>query len=65
MNTYPHAPSRAAPRAPCSTPAGTPGLVSVKVLVWCHCCHCSLNFGYKGSHFSSQTVSFCYKAIRI
>ena len=25
MNTYPHAPSRAVPRAPCSTPAGTPG----------------------------------------
>ena len=40
-------------------------LVGVELLIWCHCCHCSLNFGYKGSHFSSQTVSFCYKAIRI
>ena len=26
-------------------------LVGIELLVWCHCCHCSLNFGCKDSEF--------------
>jgi hypothetical protein len=26
-----------------------PLLVGIELLVWCHCCHCSLNFGCKGT----------------
>ena len=38
-----------------------PLLVCVELLVWCHCCHCSLNFGCKGNAFYREIVSFCYK----